>query len=226
MACELTPCGSVHFSGNVPGGLQTAPDGAQVYAAGTAIVVQREGKPDTVLQGSDGKVRQREAGVWCCNISPQGWLLTVIPRSRAGHCMPCRGAVRQPPGHGTEICGRLVRRHCHVGLGHWRAAAPLLPAQGALSCGAERAVPALEPAPDAQPVKQAAVQGLAFSACGAFLASFGSRLRCHNSQRSLGAVPLTVQLNAVARLCCAQAAQMITRWCGLFLRRSQPCWQH
>ncbi len=69
------------------------------------------------------------------------------------------------------------------------------------------------------------MQGLAFSACGAFLASFGSRLRCNNQQCSLGAVSLTVQLIAVARLCYAQAAQMITRWCGLFLRRSQPCWQ-
>ena len=168
----------------------------------------------------------RRQGCGVCILSPQGWLLMVTPRSRAGHCMPCRGAVRQPPGHGTEICGRLVRRHCHVGLGDRRAAAPLLPAQGALSCGAERAVPALKPAPDAQPVKQAAVQGLAFSACGTFLASFGERLRCHNSQRSLGAVPLKVQLIAVTHPRNAQAVQMITRWCGLFPRRSQPCWQH
>lgn len=71
MACELTPCGSLHSSGAVVGGLQTAPDGIQAYASGTAVVLQREGREDTVLQGSDGKVRQREAGGVTAETLPQ-----------------------------------------------------------------------------------------------------------------------------------------------------------
>lgn len=64
---QLNPCGSIGFSGAVPGGLQTCNDGTEAYVVGAAVVVQRQDER-SVLEGA-GKVSQRAVHVNCSHLT-------------------------------------------------------------------------------------------------------------------------------------------------------------
>lgn len=136
MTLVLQPCGSIGFSGDVLGGLQTSSNGIEASIVGGAVVVWRDSS-ETVLAspGRDNKVWESSCSRGCsarCDNSIARTPDTELPTC-AGSGVHGAVKVRQAPGNRAAVHCGLGGRRSAVGPGLFHARTPLQSAQSALT---------------------------------------------------------------------------------------------